>query len=96
MVGDTKDIFQCVVPKIEGLQGSLHYFVTESEFTIEGCCCKVYGVRVEKKVDEVVKESEEYSEITTLYDDIIHLTELMSRNEVTPVSVSNIIEDYLA
>lgn len=96
MPGGVKNIFECVVPSIEGIQGSLHYFATECEISIEGTKAIVYGIRVEKRHADCVEEAEEYCDITTRYDDIIRLTELLYRNSVTPVSVFNVIEDYIA
>lgn len=96
MPGGVKNIFECVVPNIEGIQGSLHYYATECEIIIEGTKAVVYGIRVEKRYEECVKEAEEFCDVTISYDDIMRLTDLMYRNSVTPVSVINIIEDYIA
>jgi len=96
MPGGIKNIYECTVPAVEGIQGSLHYFATECEISIEGIKAKVYGIRVEKRLKDSVEESEEYCDVTTKYDEILFLTKLMSRNSVTPVSVLNVIEDYIS
>lgn len=96
MPGGVKNIFECVVPSVKGMDGSLHYFATECEISIDGSKSTVYGVRVEKRQEESVLEAEEYCDVTTRYDDILRLTELMYRNCVTPVTVLNIIEDFIA
>lgn len=96
MTGGLKDIFECVVPSKEGLQASLHYFATESERTIEDNMHKVYGIRVEKRIVDTIVEAEEVHDVTTKYEDIIHLTELMYRNDVTPVTVINVVQDFIA
>lgn len=94
-MGESKRIFECVVSEIEGVEGSFHYYATETDIACEDFCSKVYGIRVENKVDGTVKDCIEYIDVTTLYDEIIRLIQLMARNNVTTVSVGDIVEDFI-
>ena len=93
MMSGTKDIYEFTVSEVQELEGSLHYFITESES--EDYSCKTYGIRVEKRINNVLVDSEELLDITTMYKEILDFTSLISRNTVTPVCISEVVEDYL-
>jgi hypothetical protein len=93
---ESKRIFECIVSDIEGIEGSFHYYATETEVACEDFCSKVYGIRVENKLNGTVKDYIEYIDVTSLYDEIIKLTELMARNKVTTVSAGDIVEDFIS
>lgn len=91
----TKKIFECVVSDIEGVEGSLHYYAIESEFSNEEFNSKVYGIRVENKFNGITKNYIEFIDVTSIYEEIINLIKLMAQNTVTPISVGDVVEDFV-
>jgi hypothetical protein len=94
-MGESKKIFERVVFDIEGIEGSFHYYATETEIACEDFSSKIYGIRVENELNGTIKDCIEYIDVTSLHSEIIKLIELMARNKVTPVSVGDIVYDFI-
>ena len=67
------------------------YAILVDEMSVGGLCCESYGV----KVTGPDGESEEIPNITVSAGRIDELAELIRRNQVSPVTLRDVVEDWL-
>ena len=82
-------------PKTMGIEKALdnEYAILVGEMVVPGgFACESYGVRVASKLDS---DREEIPDITVSISRIDELMELLVRNEVTPVTLRDVVEDWL-
>lgn len=73
---------------------SFDYYVLIEEAVLgETFCCENYGVRI---ADTAGQEAMEVPNITTSTRRIDELVELLVQGEVTPSSLKDVVEDWLA
>jgi hypothetical protein len=75
---------------------SLNYYLLQNTCMAEGAAnAPVYGIRVELTEFGRLLDSAEISDVTTSMESGKYLINLLSNNTVTPVSLKDVIEDYL-
>lgn len=76
---------------------SLNYYLLQDTCTAEGAANKpVFGIRVELTNMGRLVDTAEICDVTTSIERGKYLINLLSNNTVTPVSLVDVIEDYLA
>ncbi len=75
----------------------LQYFLEQEHSTIEGEEARIaYGIRVVKlDADGAFQEERRILDITSRESVIDHLLLLMCRNQVTPVTAMDVVEDFV-
>ncbi len=79
-----------------GEQYTLAYSVVESDYCVNNDKIKAYGIRVEKFSGNNLLECKEFKNITSKSIEIKRLFMLLSEHTVTPITLSDVLEDYLA
>lgn len=72
-------------------EAGYRYAIVVDEMTVGGLCCESYGV----KVTGPDGESETIPNITVSPARIDQLAELLRRNQVSPVTLRDVVEDWL-
>lgn len=67
------------------------YAILVDEMAVGGLCCESYGI----KVTGPDGESEAVPNITVRVERIDELAELLCRNQVSPVTLRDVVEDWL-
>lgn len=80
--------------KVEGETARLRcrYYVLIGEKQVGNFFCEAYGVKIE---DEGTGESAAFPDLTVSAKRIDELMELLLRNQVTPVGLEDVIQDWL-
>ena len=74
----------------------LYYFITKTNIKYKGMSSPIYGIEITKHCDNIFVEKEGDYGITEKKEDIIKLITLISKNNVMPSSLLNIIDDFLS
>ena len=75
---------------------SLNYYLLQNTCKAEHTSSKpVFGIRVELTNKGSLIDTAEISDITSSLERAKYLLDLLSRNTVTPISLLDVIEDYL-
>lgn len=78
--------------RVEGGTGRYTYSILVDEMDVGRFCCESYGVRIR---DEETGRTAAVSHVTTSIPRIDELMELLIRNEVTPIGLRDVIDDWL-
>lgn len=80
----------------DGKKYTLEYSVVEDYLDFQRERLKMYGIRINKFLGNKLLECKEIKNITSKSIEIKRLFMLLSVHTVTPITLSDVLEDYLA
>ncbi len=92
-----KEIFSEKTVELEnGESVVLHYFITKSDIKYKNMKSPVYGIEISKYCGNVFVEKEGDYGVTEKREDILKLADMISKYNVMPSSLLNIIDDFVS
>lgn len=73
----------------------LEYYMTEKDLVMNDYRCSTYGIKILKRMDNKVVESQIVEDISTYSDFVKGLLDRVVRGKVTPITLTYIVEDNL-
>lgn len=74
---------------------NLFYYILKKEFN-SSTQSKEWGIKVEIKEDGEVKDMSSVEFVTPIKDEIINLVNIISKYDVTPISLRDVLHDIIA